>query len=67
VLTVIASATVGTIPALNASATAALSRPLVISRAEAESGSGAGADETVTGSIAVRAAEARLPYQSERR
>ncbi|WP_027999690.1 glycoside hydrolase family 25 protein [Sinorhizobium arboris] len=67
VLTVVASAAVGTTPALNAEAVASLSRPLVISRAEAESGSGAGADRTVTGSIAVRAAEAHLPYQSERR
>lgn len=67
VVTFIASATAGMAPALDAKAVAVLKQPLLISRAEAESGSGARADTTVTGSIAVRAAEARLPYQSERR
>ncbi|HXV31018.1 MAG TPA: glycoside hydrolase family 25, partial [Sinorhizobium sp.] len=39
----------------------------LISRAEAESGTGSSVDKTVTGTVGVRAAEARLPYQTERR
>ncbi|HXV30013.1 MAG TPA: glycoside hydrolase family 25 protein, partial [Sinorhizobium sp.] len=61
VLTLIASATVGTTPAASAALSAQLARPLLISRAEAESGSGSGVDATVTGTISIRAAEARLP------
>ncbi|WP_026612946.1 glycoside hydrolase family 25 protein [Ensifer aridi] len=67
VLTVIASATAGTAPEAHAAAAVPLTQPLLISRAEAESGSGAGVDKTVTGAIAVKAAEAQLPNQAQRR
>jgi GH25 family lysozyme M1 (1,4-beta-N-acetylmuramidase) len=67
VLTVIASATVGMTPAASAATATSLWQPLLISEAEAEGGSGGGVDATVTSTIGIRAAEARLPYQSERR
>ncbi|QFI65354.1 glycoside hydrolase family 25 protein [Sinorhizobium alkalisoli] len=71
VLTVVASATIGLSPAASAAAADALSQPLLISRADAESGSGSGVeaavDTTVTGTIDVKAAEALMPYRTERR
>ncbi len=67
VLTVIASARVGMAPAASAETATSLSQPLLISEAEAESGSGSGVDATVTGTIGIRAAEARLPNQPQRR
>ncbi|MBP2235425.1 GH25 family lysozyme M1 (1,4-beta-N-acetylmuramidase) [Sinorhizobium kostiense] len=71
VLTVIASAGVGMAPAASAETATTLSQPLLISEAEAESGSGTGVDgavdTTVTSTIDIKAAEARLPYRTERR
>ncbi|ASY61936.1 hypothetical protein SJ05684_c04700 [Sinorhizobium sojae CCBAU 05684] len=70
-LTVVASATVGMSPTASAAAATALAQPLLISRADAESGSGSGVDgavdTTVTGTIDIKAAEARLPNRTERR
>lgn len=71
VLTIIASAGVGMAPAASAETATTLSQPLLISEAEAESGSGTGVDgavdTTVTSTIDIKAAEARLPYRTERR
>ncbi|WEX78220.1 glycoside hydrolase family 25 protein [Sinorhizobium numidicum] len=67
VLTVVASAKAGAAQMTGATAVASFAQPLLISRAGAESGSGTGVDMTVTGTISVKAAEARLPYQTERR
>lgn len=67
IVTVIASAKACTAPAASAATSIPLAEPLLISRAEAESGSGTGVDGTVTGAISVRAAEAHLPNQPARR
>ncbi|MDK1488765.1 glycoside hydrolase family 25 protein [Sinorhizobium sp. 7-81] len=68
VLTVVAAATRGTAPAASATAAVSFERPsLLVSRATAASKSGSGVDMTVTGSIAVKAAEAHLPHRAERR
>lgn len=66
-LTLIASATVGMTPAAGAETSAPIAQPLLISRTGAVSNAGSGVDATVTGTVGVRAAEARLPYQTERR
>ncbi|ACP24284.1 glycoside hydrolase family 25 protein [Sinorhizobium fredii NGR234] len=67
IVTVVASAKLGSAPAASAAVSIPLTQPLLISRAEADSGSGTGVDGTVTGAISVKAAEVHLPNQPERR
>ncbi|AWI56218.1 glycoside hydrolase family 25 protein [Sinorhizobium fredii] len=67
IVTAIASAKLGRAPATSAAVSIPLAKPLLISRAEADSGSGTGVDGTVTGAISVKAAEVHLPNQPARR